>query len=534
MRYLILILFPLFSWAQQQDTTYRYWVQFADKGTATVSSTNPQDLFSERAIVRRQQQSIELQQSDLAVYAPYVSEVQSLGFDLRSRSKWLNGVVVFKQDTVVSSILNLPYVVSVSSFGSTASSINGRLTNKLESQLDTSDYGAAFRQLEMLRGDVLHQRGYKGEGMHIAVLDAGFYKVNELKPFGALFENNQILGSWDFVANESSVYEDHSHGMAVLSTMAGQSEGDLVGTAPKASYWLLRTEDVGSENLIEEYYWAAAAEYADSLGVDIINSSLGYTTFDDPEQDHSYADLDGRTAPISIAANMAARKGIIVCNSAGNSGNNSWHYIGAPADADSILAVGAVDSEEIPTSFSSYGPSSDGRVKPNVSTQGGNAVVSSTSGAATLSNGTSFSSPILAGMAACLWGAHPDKTNIELMDAIIQSAHLYPDSEEQLGYGIPNFEVAHALLNVADESTPTIVVYPNPMTPYSQLFVYVGQEQALSYTLYAADGKLVRQETIENSKAVFMMSIDKLSAGMYVLEVRVGDHRLTERLIVTD
>lgn len=533
MRYLLFILFPLFSLAQQ-DTSYRYWVQFTDKGSATVASANPQDLLSDRAIARRLKQGIDLMESDLAVYPSYISEVENLGARVHSRSKWLNGVVVFKEDTLIAPLLALPFVEAVNPFGSTISAINGRLADKFDSEFDTVHYGAAFHQLAMLGGDVLHQQGYQGEGLHIAVLDAGFYKVDQLAPFDPLFTNNQLLGSWDFVANEASVYEDHSHGMAVLSTMGGQLGEEIVGTAPKASYWLLRSEDVGSENLIEEYYWAAAAEYADSVGADIINSSLGYTTFDDSEQNHSYADLDGRTTPISIAATMAASKGIIVCNSAGNAGNDPWYYIGAPADADSILAVGAVGADEYPTSFSSFGPASDGRVKPNVSAQGGNAVVSNTSGVAALSNGTSFASPILAGMTACLWQAHPEKTNVEVMNAIMQSAHLFPHSEEQLGYGIPDFTVAHALLGIGEGAAPSIVVYPNPLTPYSQLYVQMGQEQALTYTLYSVDGKKLMQETVDNAGAIFKLPKTKLSAGVYVLEVIVGDYRLSEQIVVVD
>lgn len=526
MRSLILIfLLPLSLSAQ-----HKYWLSFTDKGGQTIENTEAS--LSERAIERRSRQNISISVSDLPVYTDYIQAVRGLGFKVINRSRWFNGILVSAKDSLlVNNLTSLLFVTGVYDFQTQNTSI-ARLDNKFE-DIDTSFYGDAFRQLDMLRGYDMHQLGYQGEGVQIAVLDAGFRKVDELAAFENLFANNQILGTWDFVDQEETVYEDHSHGTAVFSTIGAVLEGEITGTAPQAKFWLLRTEDANSENLIEEYYWLCAAEFADSVGVDIINSSLGYTTFDMANQNHTYADLDGKTTPISRAAVMASRKGMIVCNSAGNYGSNSWRYIGAPADADSILTIGAVYADETPTSFSSFGPSADGRVKPSISAQGGGTTVYSTGDYVTTSNGTSFSSPIIAGMTACLWQAHPYKTNMEVISAIIQSAHLYNMPNDQLGHGIPNFTLANALLSVQDEITPSLKLYPNPIKSYSQLYAFIANAENITYSLYNLEGKLIAYQEVSLSSKIIQIDIPQLSLGIYMLEVLVGEERFQERIVVT-
>ncbi len=312
------------------------------------------------------------------------------------------------------------------------------------------DYGQAFNQINMLNGIPLHDLGLDGAGMTIAVLDAGFLNADVIEAFDSLWLNNQIIGYKDFVSPLApDIFDSHYHGTMVLSTMGANLPTEMVGTAPKADYWLLRSEDGATEYLIEELNWASAAEFADSLGADIINSSLGYTTYDDPAQDHTYEDMDGNTTPITIAADLAASKGILVVNSAGNSGSSSWHYIGAPADGDSVFTIGAVNSSGNYASFSSTGPTYDDRIKPNVVAQGqGSTVISAYSGNVTSGNGTSFSSPITAGMVACLWQAHPNKKNTEIMEAIQQSASQALNPDSLLGYGIPDYFAAHSTLSL--------------------------------------------------------------------------------------
>lgn len=286
------------------------------------------------------------------------------------------------------------------------------------SETDPAVYGSSIHQLTLFNGQFLHEHNYLGEGIQIAVLDAGFYKADELPAFAAMRAENRILGTRDFAEPSGNVYQKHEHGTNVLSTMGGELTGQLIGTAPKASYYLLRSEDDFSEFLIEEDNWVAAAEYADSLGCDIINSSLGYAFFDDENMDHTYADMDGQTTRVTRAANMAAQKGMLVFASAGNEAANDWKYMVAPSDGDLVIGVGAVNKDSIWAPFSSLGPTSDGDVKPNLAAIGWGTIIQDDDGAVKPANGTSFSSPVLAGMAACLWEANPQASNFEIKEAL--------------------------------------------------------------------------------------------------------------------
>ena len=546
----LIILLPLFSFSQD-SLSVKLWIAFEDKGSYTVSDFTPTELLSPRAIERRAKQNIPLHYSDLPIPTDYLLTLQDLGFTILNKSKWFNGVTALYSGNNADTLLALDFIKEVDSLQLFIDLSDVRKASKFDDIVFENDYGQSTNQIEMLSGDNLHEQGYQGQGIHIAVLDAGFENTNDLDAFTHLFANNQILGTWDYVDGESSVYEDNYHGMSVLSTMAGYLENEFLGTAPKTSYWLLRTEDASSETLIEEYNWAVAAEFADSAGVDIINSSLGYTKFNDYDyiifdslgnniynieiQDHSYADMDGKTTVISRAATMASRKGMIVCNSAGNSGNNSWYYIGAPADADSILSVGSVNADGLSSSFSSYGPSSDGRVKPSVSAQGGNTTVITSSNTIATSNGTSFSSPIIAGMTACLWQAHYQKSNMQIINAIIQSAHLYQTPNDQMGYGIPNYSLANALLlDVEAIDEVTLDIYPNPVSSNARAYLYTANHTDISYRLVDMQGRVMLQVKNDWSYALIPIEIPTLSSGVYILEATIGGKVLVERLNVVD
>ena len=312
---------------------------------------------------------------------------------------------------------------------------------------DALNYGASHGQVHLHQGEFLHNHGFKGEGMELAVLDAGFFRYLTLPTFDSIRINNQILNTYDFVANETSVNEDDSHGMNCLSTIAANLPGTFVGTAPKAIFCLYRTEDVASETRIEEHNLAAGYERADSIGADVCSVSLGYTTFDFPSQNYTYADMNGNTTMSAIASDIAAKKGMLPIIAAGNEGTSAWHYISTPADADSVMAVGAVDTLGNVGSFSSYGPSSDGRIKPNVAATGVSAVVASPStGLPVLSNGTSFAAPNIAGLTTCLWQAFPEYNNIAILDAMQRSASKFSSPNDRIGYGIPNMKKAFVLL----------------------------------------------------------------------------------------
>src|ERR1035437_5522485 len=377
----------------------------------------------------------------------------------------------------------------------------------------------------MLNGVCLHNKGFHGEGMIIAVMDADFWKVDSLPAFDSLRVNHQIIGKWNYVDNDSLVYGSHTHGEMTLSDMGGNIPGRIIGTAPKAKYMLFITEDAYTENIIEEYNWASAAEYADSVGADVFSTSLGYTTFDSVKinnvtvvnpANHSRADMNGRTTPIAIASAIAASKGILPVCSAGNEGWSPWHFIGTPADADSTLAVGAVDSLKNLAGFSSRGPSVDGRIKPNVAAQGSPAVVGDPgTGDIEYLSGTSFSGPITAGMATCLWQAHPTSTNMQLLNAIQQSASRHANPDSLTGYGIPDFCLADVLLGVNDFSASTedvLSIYPNPFSDAFAISFVDWKGEKVSFALFDITGRKIIDKqinTISNTSTFDMKNLEK-------------------------
>ncbi|CAN5901576.1 S8 family serine peptidase [soil metagenome] len=525
----------------------KFWVQFSDKGNSPYTFATPSAYLGPRALARRTTHNIPLDSLDLPVTPAYIAGVAAIpNVTIHSHSKWLNGVVIFTSDpNALTAISALPYVTSVGNIGlrlgdttshkfdAEAEEINQlRLRSGVVNTL-ALDYGQGYNQINMLGGVCLHNAGFRGQGMQIAVIDAGFYNADNLAIFDTLFDNGRILGTWDFVANEVSVYEDNSHGSMVLSTMGGNMPGQLVGTAPDASYWLLRSEDAPTENLVEEYYWSAAAEFADSVGADVINSSLGYTTFDDASNDHSYSDLDGHTTPCSRAANYAARKGMAVVVSAGNSGGSPWFYIGAPADADSALTVAATDASGFVAGFSSRGSLTlFGHQKPDVGAQGQGSIICDPFGTGVMSgNGTSFSSPIMCGLVTCLWQAHPTFSNMQIIQTIQQSSSQSSSPDSLLGYGIPDFCAANLYLSgnplqLGDENE-LYAVSPNPFSDGLDFAFFSMEDQYLSVILYDVEGRqLVNQLVFASANAENHYQLRELAAvsqGVYFLRVNTED-----------
>ena len=424
---------------QSQTAPDKYWLQFTDKNHTPYSLDLPEEFLSLRSINRRIKHNVDFQWNDLPVDPAYVDSLKKLGLKILNVSKWFNAITVQSTDyELIDTITNISFIKGkklVKRFYST-----GKYKDKFQDELVItpdlkvsgsvgylSNYGLSRNQIEMLNGHLLHSKGFRGEGMVIAVLDGGFSSTDTISALDSIKYNNQILGTKDFVRGGKIRYDASWHGTAVLSTMAGNIPGLLVGTAPKAWYWLLRCEDSDSEYIIEEDNWVAAAEFADSAGVDIINSSLGYSSYDDESTSHSYEDMDGNTSRVTIGADIAAGKGILVVTSASNQGNKPWHYITSPGDGDSVLTVGAVDSTGVYAYFSSTGPSADGRVKPDVTAQGMATIIMGRDGKIGKGNGTSFSSPLIAGLSACLWQAFPEMTNMQIIDvdvAIKEAAHF--------------------------------------------------------------------------------------------------------------
>jgi len=380
----------------------------------------------------------------------------------------------------------------------------------------------------MLNGQILHENNFTGSGMQIAVIDAGFPNVDTMEAFARIRDNNQILGGYDFVDRSEEFYDDHNHGTHVLSDIAGYLENEFVGTAPDASFYLFRTEDANNETPLEETLWVEAAERADSLGVDVINTSLGYTTFDDSKYDYTYADMDGETTFISRGAKVGASKGMLLVTSVGNSGSSAWKYMGAPADVDEVFSIGAVDANEDIAFFSSFGPTPDGRIKPDVLAQGRNAgIINYITDSPSTSNGTSFSSPIMAGLVACFWQAFPDKTNLEIMQMIRESADRYTNPTDQYGYGIPDFSVAYdTSLSIDDDSIETIGIYPNPAS--NMIYVEGLGAMIYSFEIYNTTGEHIVSGTIEHST----INVSSLASGIYFLRVFNATNQEIKKIIV--
>ena len=354
----------------QNDVENFYWVQFKDKLGTVFSINQPEQFLSPRAIERRQKQNIAVDERDLPVSDNYLQQLQEQGAEIIHTSKWLNGATIRATKSIYEQTrqnLNFIAFSELTKPGIFLKSARNKFQTEHQlNEINITDYGSSYHQLRLFNGQLLHALGYQGEGMHIAVIDAGFYKVDELPAFEQLWGENRILGTKDFVDPGGDVFLAHTHGTNVLSTMGGYVKNELVGTAPEAFYYLLRSEDGATEYLIEEDNWVAAAEWADSAGCDVINSSLGYTTFDDPNMNHSYAEMDGNTTRITKAANIAVEKGMLVFSSAGNEADNPWKYLVAPSDGDLVIGVGAVNNDSIWAPFSSLGPSADGDVKPNL------------------------------------------------------------------------------------------------------------------------------------------------------------------------
>lgn len=444
------------SLAQYRVTSVgdKYAVKLTDKNGSPYSLERPEEFLSKKALDRRAKFNIKLDNTDLPVNPEYIDSLKRMGFGIQGVSKWLNCVVVIGDSTMIEKLKEVSFVDYDYDWrpNSTKKSEQENIERpKLKKkEFDKSvkiSYGKGETQAVMLNIQALHNLGFKGEGMTAAIFDAGFYKVPKLKSFQPMIDAGHILGTWDFANLKEEVYESDNHGMNVLSCITGNSPEHLVGTAPETSVYLFRTEISSSENIIEEFLWAFAAEKADSLGVDLIHSSLGYHSFDDSEKSYKYSEINGDICPSTIAADHAATKGIFVTVSAGNEGNDFvWPWITSPADADSVLTVGAVDANRNLAYFSSLGPTPDGRIKPDVCAQGVSTAVQGASNHITRSNGTSFSGPVMAGCCICLMQAHPTAPVMTVMKAVKASGHQYDKPDEKYGYGIPDFELAHRIL----------------------------------------------------------------------------------------
>jgi hypothetical protein len=518
----IILFFSCFVGFSQEDA----WVYFNTKNNSQNYYDNPLLMLSQRAIDRRINQNIAFDSKDIPIDKSYITQIKSVsGITVMAKSKWMNALHIRGTQTTINSLKSFAFVDKIE-FANKALNLTGKkissakmkAVNKvIETQEAYYTYGSSANQIQMLHGDVLHQQNYTGSGKIIAVMDTGFPGVNTAQPFQRLRDNNQILGGYNFVNRNENFYTGDQHGAMVLSSMGGYKDNALVGTAPDASYYLFRTEDTSSENPVEESYWVEAAEKADSLGVDVINTSLGYFDFDNTAYNHTYNDMDGKTAFMTRGAEIAFSRGMIVVVAAGNEGATINPHIAVPADGISVLTVGAVTANRNVTSFSSIGPSFDGRVKPDVMAQGQSVVLSNSSGSIVTANGTSFSSPITAGMVACLWQAFPNLTNKEIKDLIVKSADKFSTPNAQYGYGIPDYSLSLAKgLGINDFLIKDVFLFPNPTNDLVTVSINENFDIG-TVRIYSILGQKIEEQRI--TKALSIISLKKLQSGIYIYEI---------------
>lgn len=517
---ILLVLVSLVTGIKVSGQTYMYLVKFSDRLNSTYSISNPNQFLSQKAINRRFKQGIPIKSSDLPPNSHYIDSLKNKGAEVLYKTRWFNGALIVATLGQRDAVLALPFVSGVE-FNTHLKQVSGtssfktRSRNKFEST-ESLNYGDATEQIALLGVDSMHNAGFHGEGLLVAVLDDGFLNANSISCLDSTFSRNNILDVYDFVDNDSTVFSQGGHGTNVLSCMAAFVENQLVAPAYNSEYVLYRTEDGASETKAEEAYWLIAAERADSLGVDIINTSLGYNTFDNSADNYTTTQMDGNTTLITRASDIAASKGMVIVNSAGNSGGSSWNIITAPSDGDSVLAIGAVKRNGVIASFSSRGNPSDARVKPDVMAVGNPTALCSTSGSITAYDGTSFSSPLTAAMIAGLWQANPLLTSFEINDLVRRSGHIYATPNTDYGYGHANFvradSVAKSLYSIQSfQSSNTILslsISPDSASLLSLKFNAALVGKAIRVTLVNLSAKsILMQENTVLVTSTFQKSI---------------------------
>jgi len=529
---LYLLVFFFTCSVQAINDALRFRVLLTDKKDESIGTPAP--VVSSKSLTRRENQGIAMDSTDTAISRTYTNAILAKGYTIVSKSRWLNSVVISASDSsCIDTLKTLPFVrevqlVWVNPLSQKTNPVKiSRKKDKL--RLDTSNYyGKAAVQVEMLGLKPLHDKGYKGAGKTIAVVDAGFFGVDTI----SWFKNVSMGVSKDFIYPPTSIFAGHTHGTAVLSLMATNEAYSLVGTAPEATYCLFRSEDVRSEFPIEEDYWVEAVEYADSIGADIVTSSLGYTVFDVPELAYGKSKLDGETAFISKGASIASQKGMLIVLSAGNDGSNDWKKIDYPADAEGALTVGSVQSDLSKSGFSSVGPTADGRIKPDVMAMGSNNTIVTGSGILGPGSGTSFSAPLVAGMAASIWSAFPEMKATDLFQFIRESGSRAVTPDTLYGFGIPNAQKIWISLNESfpQSDLPSFYCYPNPVRNNIHFADFSMMSVPVKICIYNAFGEKVLEKTLTGKET--MVDVSYFPDSIYFVEFLVsGERKAYQKMI---
>lgn len=525
----------------------RYAVFLKYKPQTDFSLDQPEDFLTDKALARRTREGITADSLDLPVSQKYFDSISEKAQYVLYSSKWLNALLLVTDEAGAEEIGTLPFVEKVELVGLGSDPDGGAKIGKKilktvtlkinlpvnHRKLGTNENPYDF-QNSLLKIPQMHEEGFTGKGVTVAVFDAGFPGTDEASALVHLQNNNQIVATRNFVKPWSeNVYTANQHGTNVLSLIAANEAGVLVSGAPDADYILAITEDEVSEYKIEEYNWVRAAEFSDSLGVDIINSSVGYYDFDDSGMNYSFEDLDGKTTIIAQGANIAGQKGILIVNSIGNAGPKESSLL-SPADSEFVLAIGAVNTDLEVSNFSSRGPTADGRIKPDFNTFGNGVALIKSNGNLGYSNGTSFSSPQIAGLAAGLWEAKPEWTRAEMIENLIRSATQSEAKDNLKGFGIPNFYDAYygEILSVQNPENIEWRIFPNPLEE-DELTIYFGTDLEAEFTLIDMNGKTIQSQTLTRSleKDPFRTSLEGLKSGLYIIRMQDGTSLKQVKLI---
>lgn len=509
----------------QSPTCYRIYI--SDKSNSEYSVGRPEEFLSQRAIDKRRRFNIPVSEQDFPVNRNYIDEIKQIDNDIQilTTSKWMNTATVYCPDSSkVAEIESLGFVdslipVAAYILNKNHSDERSRFFRADSAAADSTTYhGNGSAQIEFHNGDKLHEAGFKGEGMLIAVIDGGWYGVETCDFYKKLVEDGRFGGMYDLMPDfDTSLYPSpymQAHGTVVTSVMASNEENVMVGTAPEASYVFIHSEYSPKEELIEEDFWARAAEIADSLGADVVNSSLGYTRYDNfPQANTDYSTFDGKHSIASLAASILTKKGVIPCIAAGNDGNNDWYYIGKPSDADDVLAVGACSTDSVIAAFSSHGFSYDGRVKPDVVSIGVETACYHPGNQLGISYGTSLATPVIAGLCACLWQALPAYTPSEIMQRIREKSHQFNNPDPDMGYGIPDFfSVFEQYSGIKDHDKSLLTVFPNPTNGTLNIQFSDGSEMASAH-IYDLQGRIIAAGSISP------INLNDIPSGLYILLV---------------
>ena len=534
------ILLPVCGFSQKLN---KYWIEFSDKNDSSYCTCRPAEFLSARALERRALAGIEVVENDLPVPSIYLKALKNSGLQIHGVSRWLNAATIIADTSALKKLELLPFVQHITYLGPHLKFRNplNRPVKKRKPVLDyprpggsENPLGYTTLQNSLLNLPALYAAGHRGKGIWVAVMDGGFTNADTIPLFDSIALQGRLHPGWDFVERDGGLFESAGHGTSVLSVMAGNLPGYFVGAAPDATYFLLKTEDTGGEYPVEEANWISGAEWADSVGVDIINASLGYTSFNDTTLSHKYSVLNGHTAIGSRGASIAATKGMIICNSAGNEGGGTWRYIGVPADAPGVIAVGAVDSKGKRASFSSFGPTADGRIKPDLVAPGDDVVVAGNVGTELgISSGTSLASPMLAGAFAALWSAYPEKTAEEILQAVFKSSDQDAAPDNERGWGLPDMTSAWLTLGGLTGGISTFS-YDRVSGELSLLIPQDNFKNGDRLEMFDAFGRKLSglSSSIFQNKisSVKIKGLGNIPAGPYF--IRISNDRYSERFFV--